>query len=301
MKLLNYRDGGRPRLGAALGDWVVDLRRVGRAAGLPRSLPTDVDGLLAAGPLALQAARQAVEWASVRLDAGKPMPGLAQPASRVNWLPPVLRPGKLVCVGLNYPPLSLQGYQPPAYPVLFHKVATSLAAHRTPIRMPRVSRKLEYEGELAVVIGRAGKHIPQQEALDHVAGYTIANDVGAPDLQQRTSQWTSGKMLDTFCPLGPCLTTREDVPEPANLRILTRLNGHAVQDGSTREMVFSVSYLVSYISSLVTLQPGDLILTGSPKRNGEQPDPRLLLKTGDVVRIEIERLGVLENSVSEED
>jgi acylpyruvate hydrolase len=203
-------------------------------------------------------------------------------------------------VGLNYPGVGVQS-SPSAFPVLFHKVATSLVGHDQPILIPRITDHIVYEGELAIVIGRRGKHIAREQAEAWIAGYTIANDVGAPDLERRTSQWTTGKMLDTFCPLGPTLVTRDEVPDPHRLGIRTTLNGELVQSGSTAEMIFDIPYLVSYISELVTLEPGDLILTGSPKRSGTGPDPRTPMQPGDRISVEIEGLGVLSNPVLAEE
>lgn len=189
----------------------------------------------------------------------------------------------------------------PDYPVLFHKVSTALTGHRTPIVLPAISQEVEYEGELAVAIGRRAKNIREEEALETIAGYTVANDIGARDVQERSSQWTSGKMFDTFCPLGPVLASKIEAPEPNQLRLETRLNGTLVQSASTAEMIYLVPYLLSYISSLTTLEPGDLILTGSPKRVGDEPDPRTLLQPGDEIAVTIENLGSLCNPVVREE
>jgi 2-keto-4-pentenoate hydratase/2-oxohepta-3-ene-1,7-dioic acid hydratase in catechol pathway len=226
----------------------------------------------------------------------------AIPLSLVQLLPPVLEPGKIICVGMNYPPpVGDQDWTPPAYPVLFHKVSSSLIGFGAAIRLPAISQHVLYEGELAIVIGSEAKNIPVERALEVVAGYSIANDVGAADIEGRSSQWASGKMFDTFCPLGPALVTADEIPEPDNVEIKTTLNERVVQQSSTREMIFSVPYLISYISQLTTLQPNDLILTGSPKRAADQPDPRIPLKAGDTIQIEIEGLGVLINHVVNEE
>ena len=226
----------------------------------------------------------------------------AIPLEEAQLLPPVRRPGKIVCVGLNYPPPGEYDHaSKPEYPILFHKVATCLIGHKAEIVLPRISQQVEYEAELAVIIGKGGKYIPRHQADQSIAGYTIANDLGAKDIERRTSQWTSGKMLDTFCPLGPALVTPDEAPEPNTLRITTKLNGELVQDGNTSEMYFDIAYLVSYISSLATLEPGDVILSGSPKRVGTQPDPRKRLQAGDRLVIEIERIGRLTNPVIAEE
>ena len=216
----------------------------------------------------------------------------------MQGLPLDIKPGKIICVGLNYPhPNRDDDWLPPPYPILFQKPSSSLIGSGSPIVLPEISQKVLYEGELAVVIGRRAKNIPLEGALDFIGGYTIANDVGAADLEARSSQWASGKMFDTFCPLGPSLTPASEVPNPNYLTIKTTLNGQIVQDGNTREMIFDVPFLVHYISQLTTLEPDDVILTGSPKRAGNIPDPRIPLKPGDNISVEIEGLGVLTNPV----
>jgi 2-keto-4-pentenoate hydratase/2-oxohepta-3-ene-1,7-dioic acid hydratase in catechol pathway len=215
--------------------------------------------------------------------------------------PSKIKPGKIICVGLNYPPHDRSDcWSPPPYPILFQKPASALIGFGEAIVLPKISQRVLYEGELAVIIGTRAKNISVEGALDVVAGYTIANDVGAADIEARSSQWASGKMFDTFCPLGPSLIPSSEVPNPNNLAIKTTLNGQVVQDGNTREMIFDVPFLVHYISQLTTLEPNDVILTGSPKQAGDAPDPRIPLKPGDSISIEIESLGTLTNSVVEE-
>jgi 2-keto-4-pentenoate hydratase/2-oxohepta-3-ene-1,7-dioic acid hydratase in catechol pathway len=247
----------------------------------------------------MAAARRAVQFfAEQAADGGE---GLSCPLAEVELLAPVLRPGKVVCVGLNYRShLAEIAERVPEYPILFHKAATSLIGHRQAIVLPRVSRQVDYEGELAVVIGRRAKYVTEQDALAHVAGYTCANDVSANDLEFRTSQWTSGKMLDTFCPLGPVLLTADEVPDTGALRLRTVLNGRTVQDARTSDMVFSVPFLVSYVSSLATLEPGDLILTGTPAGIGCNRKPQVFLQAGDRVSVTIDGIGTLTNPVVEE-
>jgi 2-keto-4-pentenoate hydratase/2-oxohepta-3-ene-1,7-dioic acid hydratase in catechol pathway len=211
-------------------------------------------------------------------------------------------PGKIVCVGLNYRShLAEIGETVPEYPILFQKPSTSIIGHEQAIVLPRVSRQVDYEGELAVVIGRRGKYIPQSQSLSYVAGYTCANDVSAHDIEFRTSQWTSGKMLDTFCPLGPVLVTADDVPDPDRLHLQTRLNGQIVQDACTSDMVFPVPFLISYVSSLATLEPGDVILTGTPAGIGCNRNPQVFLKAGDHLSVQIDGIGTLANAVVAEE
>jgi 2-keto-4-pentenoate hydratase/2-oxohepta-3-ene-1,7-dioic acid hydratase in catechol pathway len=204
----------------------------------------------------------------------------------------------VIGVGLNYRShLAEIGETASRYPILFCKAPTSLIGHEQPIVLPSVSQQVDYEGELAVVIGRRGKYIAEGDAPAYVAGYTCANDVSAHDIEFRTSQWTAGKMLDTFCPLGPALVTRDEIPEPGRLRLRTILNGRTVQDGCTSDMVFSIPSLISYISSLATLEPGDLILTGTPAGIGCNRTPQVFLQVDDRVEVRIEGVGSLSNPV----
>lgn len=313
MYLVHYQAGIERRAGFCIEGSVfdlqtgVDLWEDGESLAGNKSsdeLPGSIDALLRKGLHRfeqLEAIYQYLSEYSSR-DAGAMAGEWIYPSDQVRWLPPILRPGKIICVGLNYPAIpGNEAGERPEYPVLFHKVSTALTGHRTPIVMPAISREVEYEGELAVVIGRRAKNVREEESLEYVAGYTIANDIGARDLQRRSSQWTSGKMFDTFCPLGPMLATKIEAPEPNRLRLETMLNGTLVQSASTAEMIFHVPHLVSYISSLTTLEPGDLILTGSPKRVGAKPDPRTLLQPGDEITVIIENLGSLCNPVVREE
>jgi acylpyruvate hydrolase len=306
MKLVTYSWKGNAALGALAGDQVVDLRRAyalalrhgGDADELAVAdlrVPGDLMGLLRGGRASMTAARRALRFVE---EQGTAAGEACYAVAEVEFRAPVERPGKVVCVGLNYHShLAEIGDPVPEYPILFHKAATSLVGHREAIVLPRVSRQVDYEGELAVVIGRRGKYIAEQDALAHVAGYTCANDVSAHDLEFRTSQWTSGKMLDTFCPLGPVLLTADEVADPGRLRLRTTLNGETVQDAWTSDMVFSVPFLISYVSSLATLEPGDLILTGTPAGIGCNHKPQVFLRHGDRVGVQIDGIGTLTNPV----
>jgi acylpyruvate hydrolase len=302
MKLVTYSWKGDVALGALSGDRVVDLRRAHAAAPRERGnadgfAMAEMAGLLRGGAAAMAAARRALDYVE-----GQRSEGLCHPLTDVELLPPLQRPGKLVCVGLNYRSHVAEiGERASEYPVLFHKVATSLVGHRQAIVLPRVSRQVDYEGELAVVIGRRAKYVVERDALAYVAGYTCANDVSANDLEFRTSQWTSGKMLDTFCPLGPALVTADEVSDPGSLRLRTILNGRTMQDACTSDMVFSVPFLISYISSLATLERGDLILTGTPAGIGCNRKPQVFLRPGDRVSVEIDGIGMLTNPVVAEE
>ncbi len=310
MRLVTYQHERQSRVGAQLEGQIVDLNRAYQAllnhssnidelAVADARVPADMIGLLRGGEISLRAAREAAAFVREQLTASDNSPGLegiVYAIERVSLLPPVLHPSKVICLGLNYRDHAAEaGMAVPEYPVLFHKVAGSLIGHNQPIVVPRISSKIDYEGELAIIIGRRGKYIAEDEALSYVAGYTVANDVSARDLQFRTSQWTTGKMLDTFGPLGPALVTRDEVADPNALSIKTTLNGQVMQDGNTADMIFRVPFIVSYISEIVTLEPGDVILTGTPPGIGNTRTPQVFMKPGDTITVEIEGLGKLTN------
>jgi acylpyruvate hydrolase len=214
--------------------------------------------------------------------------------TEIDRRPVVPRPGKVICVGLNYVAhIEETKREESAYPVLFTKFATTLAAPGAEIPLPPESEAIDYEGELLVVIGERGRRVPPERALDHVAGYSIANDVSMRDYQYKTHQWLQGKAWDATTPIGPDLVTPDEVPVPTTLR--TFVNGEKVQEASTELMIFDVATLVSVISEFATLEPGDLILTGTPGGVGYRREPQLLLKDGDVVAIEIDGVGRVEN------
>ena len=213
-------------------------------------------------------------------------------------LAPVV-PGKIIAVGQNYMDhIREQGAEPPGIPVLFPKFASCVIGPGDQIRWPAtLTSRVDYEGELAVVIGERASRVPEEDALGVVAGYTVANDVSARDLQIGDGQWLRGKALDTFLPLGPAVVSADEVPDPQDLPIRTRVNGETMQDSSTAEMVFSVAELIAFITEGITLEPGDVVLTGTPHGVGNFRDPQLFLKPGDVVEVEVSDLGVLTNTV----
>jgi 2,4-diketo-3-deoxy-L-fuconate hydrolase len=216
--------------------------------------------------------------------------------------PPIARPGKIVAIGLNYVDHAEETGQPiPEAPVVFGKYPNTIIGPGEPIRIPPIAEQIDYEAELAVVIGRRARKVSESEALEYVFGYTNSNDVSARDLQfSEGGQWTRSKSIDTFCPTGPYVATRDEVPDPQNLYIRAILNGEVVQDGTTSKMIFSVAELVSFISQGMTLEPGDIIITGTPPGVGMARDPQLWMKPGDEVTIEIEGLGTLTNPVEAE-
>jgi 2-keto-4-pentenoate hydratase/2-oxohepta-3-ene-1,7-dioic acid hydratase in catechol pathway len=211
---------------------------------------------------------------------------------------PIERPGKIVCVGLNYRShAEEQDRQPPERPMLFAKWATSLIGPGDPIVLPPISRAVDYEAELGVVIGSRVKGVSPANALEAVRGYLCANDVSARDLQRADRQYTRGKSLDTFCPIGPELVPAAEVPDPGALGIRCLVNGDVRQDSTTADLIFSVAELIAFTSEAITLEPGDLLLTGTPSGVGEFRDPPLYLQDGDEVTVEIEGIGTLTNPV----
>jgi len=253
-------------------------------------LPTGVRQLLEGGPDLMRLAREVVGGnLATRI-----------PAAGVRLLPPIPDPPKVICIGLNYRDHAAEtGAKIPAEPVLFSKFATALIGAETPIVLPSVSKKVDYEAELVLVVGKGGRHLNAATALEHLAGYTVGNDVSARDwqLEKDGRQWLAGKTFDTFAPLGPWLVTADEVPDPQNLGVRLRLNGRTMQDSNTRQMIFPAAVALAYISQVVTLQAGDLIFTGTPPGVGMARKPPVWLKAGDVVEVEIDGLGMLRNPV----
>jgi 2-keto-4-pentenoate hydratase/2-oxohepta-3-ene-1,7-dioic acid hydratase in catechol pathway len=213
----------------------------------------------------------------------------------------ISRPGKIVCVGLNYLDHAQEGGMDlPKAPLLFAKWPNTLIGDGETIVLPPESKEVDYEAELGVVIGTTAKRVSEAEALDHVEGYICVNDVSARDMQFGDGQWTRGKSPDTFCPVGPRLVPRQEIADPQQLGIRCILNGETMQDSSTSQMIFSVAEIIAYVSQVITLEPGDLIATGTPAGVGVFKDPKVLLKDGDEVSIEIDGLGTLTNPVRKE-
>jgi acylpyruvate hydrolase len=230
------------------------------------------------------------------------MAGTIEPRERVGGcelLAPITDPDKIICLGLNYRDHAAEsGLALPKAPLLFAKFRNSLAGPTAPIVLPSRGELIDYEAELAVVIGHRGKDIAAEDALEHVAGAMVFNDVTARDVQHATSQWTAGKAIDTFAPCGPALVTLDEVGDLQDLAIRARVNGVTVQDGHTSQMIFGVAETIAFVSSLMTLEVGDIIATGTPAGVGISRDPQVLLHDGDVVEIEIEGLGSLRNPVA---
>jgi len=284
MRLATIQTPAGPRAAVLQGSRFIDLHAT------EPSLPTSVRALLEGGPKLLQTvADMADHHKPVVYDAGQ-----------VQLLAPVIDPPKIICVGLNYRDHAAESGVPlPRDPVLFSKFTTALIGSGEAIVLPPVSHEVDYEAELVLVVGKKGRWIKEENALEYLAGYTVGHDVSARDWQLKKDgkQWLAGKTFDTFAPTGPVLVTRDEVPDACNLGIRLRLNGQVMQDSSTRQLIFSPAYLVAYISQVVTLQPGDLIFTGTPPGVGAARKPPVFLKGGDVVEVEIDGLGVLSNPV----
>jgi 2-keto-4-pentenoate hydratase/2-oxohepta-3-ene-1,7-dioic acid hydratase in catechol pathway len=284
MRLVTFQYDGDSRIGAETPRGIVDFHIA--APELPRTLLA----LLAAGPKALDAARNAVARARA---AGT---GLIA-ADRVRLLAPLPRPGKILAIGLNYREHAAETGNPvPEVPMVFSKACTAVIGPGTAIEIPPASALIDYEGELAVVIGTLAKRVTRHDALRHVAGYTIMNDVTARDYQARSGH-CMGKSFDTFAPMGPVLVTADEISNPNGLDLRTIVSGEELQHSNTSNLIFDVSALIEFISAGVTLEPGDVITTGTPAGVGYRREPRRFLKPGDVVRIEISGIGALENPV----
>jgi 2-keto-4-pentenoate hydratase/2-oxohepta-3-ene-1,7-dioic acid hydratase in catechol pathway len=228
--------------------------------------------------------------------------GALIPLSGVRLNPPVAAPGKILAVGLNYAAHAAEGNaKPPEFPLVFSKCVTSLIGNRDHIHLPRVSEMVDYEAELAVVVGREARCVSADEAMNYVAGYTIMNDVTARDLQKRERQWVRAKGLDTFAPCGPWLVTTDEITDPHSLGIELTVNGEVRQGSNTGDLIFKIPELIAFISQDLTLKPGDIISTGTPSGVGVFMNPPVFLKDGDQIDITIEKIGVLSNSVSKID
>jgi 2-keto-4-pentenoate hydratase/2-oxohepta-3-ene-1,7-dioic acid hydratase in catechol pathway len=237
---------------------------------------------------------QTLAWAARRLETGEQVLF----PDEVELGPPVPDPEKILCLGLNYPDHAAEaGLEIPPVPTFFAKFRNSLVGPTSPVILPAASHFIDYEGELVVVIGKRCKQVAEQEALAYVAGYTICNDVSARDLQMQTSQWTAGKAIDTFAPLGPGIVLAADIPDPQALTLTTRVNGEVVQRESTSQMIFSVAATIAFLSSFMTLEPGDVIATGTPSGIGARRQPPLFLQAGDIVEVEIEPIGKIRNQM----
>jgi 2-keto-4-pentenoate hydratase/2-oxohepta-3-ene-1,7-dioic acid hydratase in catechol pathway len=235
-----------------------------------------------------------VRW----LAGGEAVEGVPVPLAPLGLRAPIPRPGKIVCVGRNYVEHAHErGFDAPPEPILFAKWANSVSAPGATVTVPSATEQPDWEAELGAVIGSRCAHVSVERALEHVAGYTCVNDLSARDLQARVSQWTRGKAIDGFLPMGPWLVTADEVGDPQELAIRCRVNGEVMQDGHTSLMIWSIAELVAFVSETITLEPGDVIATGTPAGIGSARTPPVFLRDGDVVVVEVERVGLLETTI----
>ncbi|SFJ07206.1 2-keto-4-pentenoate hydratase/2-oxohepta-3-ene-1,7-dioic acid hydratase (catechol pathway) [Bosea sp. OK403] len=287
MRLATISREGKARLAVYRGQDLVDLSVAG--PGLPETMLAFVEG----GEVARAAVAAALDKA--------PASAVLDP-ERATFLPVLPRPGKIICVGLNYADHSAEsGFKQPDYPTLFGRFSTTLIGHRAPMIRPNLSDQLDYEGEIAAVIGRHGKYVPKATALDLVAGYAVFNEGSVREYQFKSPQWTVGKNFDSTGAFGPALITADELPPGAKgLKLETRLNGQTVQSASTDTMVFDVASLIAIISEAISLEPGDVIVTGTPAGVGGARKPPLFMKPGDVCEVEVEGIGLLVNPIAQE-
>jgi 2-keto-4-pentenoate hydratase/2-oxohepta-3-ene-1,7-dioic acid hydratase in catechol pathway len=281
MRLVSYERNGQRSTGALTNNGIIDIPSASGGA-----LPNDMVALLQLGDEGVDRARTAI---------AKGGPGISLKEARL--LAPVPHPSKIIGIGLNYADHAAEGgREHPKYPLIFTKAVSAVIGLNEAIRMPLVTSMVDFEGEMAVVIGKRAKEVSSRNALEYVAGYTICNDVSGRDYQQRSSP-TAGKSFDTFAPMGPVLVTRDEIPDPHVLDIRTIVSGEEMQRSNTRHLIFTVNYLIDYLSHIFALEPGDVITTGTPAGVGVFRTPPRFLKPGDTVRIELEKVGALENPV----
>lgn len=285
MRFMMFEHNGSAHLGVVDGNHVIDMQ------ACDANLPTTLHELIMGGADALSRLKAAFN----NLPEGELLS-----LDDVTPALPIARPGKFICVGLNYAAHAREGgHEIPQYPSLFVRWPSSLVACGAPVILPQVSEQLDYEVELAIVIGKGGRHIPVSSALDHVFGYTLFNDVSVRDYQRKSNQWTPGKNFDGTGPLGPVVVTPEELPPGASgLRITSRVNGETRQDSNTADMIFSTEKIISILSEFMTLESGDVIATGTPSGVAHAMKPPGWMKDGDVVEVEIEEIGILSNPVA---
>ena len=312
MKLYTFLTGGEQKIGFGLKEQIIDLagayeamRAAGKLEGDPKKVHVrnflDMVAFLRTEDDGLRTAREVAAFMQKRpaLPVGVQV---AFPLEAVKVLAPIPRPGKILCSGINYHGHMEEnpGAKLPTEPFFFSKLPTAVIGPGEPIVHPRLTRQMDYEVEFAVVIGRNMRRTPPEQAMDCVAGYTILHDVSARDVQFKDNQITLGKNFDTFCPMGPCIVTKDEMPNPGNVPLRSLLNGKVMQDGTTADWVFPLPELLSRLSQVMTLEPGDVVSTGTPAGVAVFRKPQIFLQPGDMVRLEIEGIGVLENPVVNE-
>jgi acylpyruvate hydrolase len=287
MRLLAFNKNGSQHIGVLTGEEVIDLSIA--APSLPKELVEIIEG----GEHTLKQIREAItsESAASRIA-----------ITDIDWLPPTRKAGKIICLGLNYAAHAAEGgHDRPEYPSFFMRGNSSLVAHEKPILRPLASETLDYEAELVAIVGKRAKHIKQDDALDYIWGYSVFNEASIRQYQRKTAQWTIGKNFDNTGGFGPIVVTADELPPGADgLKIQTRLNGEVLQDATTDMMLFNVKETVELLTECLTLDPGDLIVMGTPSGVGHARKPPLWMKAGDTCEIEIEKIGILRNPIENE-
>ena len=287
MRLLAFQNNGEQRIGVLQGDQVVDLSIA--AHGLPGELVEIIEG----GDDCLKMIETALESAN---------PESLVHVDELDWLPPTRKAGKIICLGLNYAAHAAEGgHDRPEYPSFFMRGNSSLVAHGKPIIRPIASETLDYEAELVAIVGKKAKHVKQEDALDYIWGYSVFNEASIRQYQRKTAQWTIGKNFDNTGGFGPVVVTADEVPPGADgLQIQTRLNGEVLQNATTDMMLFNVKETIELLTECLTLEPGDLLVMGTPSGVGHARKPPLWMKAGDICEIEIENIGILRNPIVDE-
>jgi len=287
MRLLAFQNNGEQRIGLLQGDQVVDLSIA--APDLPSELVEIIEG----GDDCLKMIKMAQEGAN---------PESLVPVDKLDWLPPTRKAGKIICLGLNYAAHAAEGgHERPEYPSFFMRGNSSLVAHGKPIIRPIASETLDYEAELVAIVGKKAKHVKQEDALDYIWGYSVFNEASIRQYQRKTAQWTIGKNFDNTGGFGPIVVTADELPPGADgLQIQTRLNGEVLQNATTDMMLFNVKETIELLTECLTLEPGDLLVMGTPSGVGHARKPPLWMKAGDICEIEIENIGILRNPIEDE-
>ena len=287
MRFITFKYNGGQRLGVCDGGEIIDL-----SLAAP-DLPTELVDLIKLGPSGLDRVRKAVAIAdqSARI-----------PLSNITYLPPTRRASKIICLGLNYAEHAAEGgHQKPEYPSFFMRRNTTMVAHEAPILRPICSEQLDYEAEMVAIIGKTARHVSEADALDYVWGYSVFNEASIRNYQRKTAQWTIGKNFDNTGGFGPEVVTADEVsPGGKGLRIQTRLNGEILQDASTSDMLFDIAETIRLLTECLTLEPGDILVMGTPSGVGHARTPQLWMKAGDVCEVEIETIGLLRNPIEDE-
>ena len=281
MRLVTFAEDGVEKIGVRVGEDVFDVTKASEAFG------GDMIGVIKGG----SAAKEALKTAAANAQ--------ARPLSSVKLLPPIPRPGKILCIGRNYAAHAAEGgAAPPTYPEVFVRFPSSLIAHGDPLVLPKASDKFDFEGELVMVIAKTGRHVAESDALDMIYGWSLFNDGSVRDYQRKASQWTMGKNFDGTGAFGPDIVTADEVtPGGVGLQLQTRVSGETMQNANTRDLIFPIAKLIWHLTEVMTLEAGDIVVTGTPEGVGYARKPPRFMVPGDTVDIEVEQVGVLSNPV----